>query len=130
MILDTAFVVDVLRGDHAALALRSELEAGSEPVRVPTVVLYELWEGVVAARNPPREQEVLEETLLGYATMPLKPEHAQRAGAVRAALRRRGVILGDVDLLIAGTALAEDEIVLTRNARDFERVPDLRVRTY
>lgn len=130
MILDTAFLVDLLRGDHAALSLRDELERGSEPLRVPSVVLFELWEGIESARNPPRERELVEETLLGYATLPLRPDHAQRAGALCAALRRRGIRIGDADLLIAGTALVEEEVVLTRNARDFERIPELRVRTY
>ena len=130
MILDTTFLVDLLRGDRVALAMREELEGGSDPLRVPSVVLFELWEGIERARNPPREREVVEETLTAYATLPFTPEHAQRAGTVSASLLRRGIRVGDIDLLIAGTALVEEDVVLTRNARDFERIPDLRVRTY
>lgn len=130
MILDTTFIVDILRDDRVAHSMRAELEGGSEPLRVPAPVLFELWEGIERARNPPRERDIVEETLAAYATLPLSQEHAKRAGAVSAGLLRRGIRIGEIDLLIAGTALVEDDVVLTRNARDFERVPELRVRTY
>lgn len=130
MILDTTFVVDLLRGDRAALALREELEAASAPLHVPAPVLFELWEGIERARHPPREREAVEDILGDYATMPLTAEHARRAGIVSAGLLRRGIRIGEIDVLLAGIALVEDDEVLTRNARDFERIPDLRVRTY
>lgn len=119
-----------MRGSAPALLLRDEIDEGSEGVRVPSVVLYELWEGIGRSRNPVREQELVEEALRSYRLLELRAEHAQRAGRIAADLARRGIALGDVDLLLAGTALVEDDTVLTRNARDFERIPELRVRTY
>lgn len=130
MILDTSFVVDALRGSPPALNLRSELEGGSDALRIPAPVLYELWEGIERSRSPPAELELIEETLGAYPIVEFSARHAKRAGALSGSLGRRGVNIGDVDLMIAGIALEEGETVLTRNARDFERVPDLRVRTY
>lgn len=40
-------------------------------------------------------------------------------------LRRRHVRIGTMDLRIAATALTHDLILLTRNAKDFSRVPGL-----
>lgn len=44
---------------------------------------------------------------------------------VRGWLRKRGNIVKDNDLLIASTALYFDMAVVTRNAKDFARVPGL-----
>lgn len=42
-------------------------------------------------------------------------------------LRKQGVRIGTMDLRIAAIALSHDFTLLTRNAVDFEKVPDLRV---
>lgn len=44
-------------------------------------------------------------------------------------LRRAGTPIGERDLMIAATALANGHDVLTANVREFERVPGLRVVT-
>ena len=44
-------------------------------------------------------------------------------------LRRAGTPVGERDLMIAATALANGHDVLTANVREFERVPELRVVT-
>lgn len=41
-------------------------------------------------------------------------------------LRRAGVRIGPNDLKIASLAITNDALLLTRNARDFSRVPGLR----
>lgn len=130
MLLDTSFLVDALRGYRPAHALRDELESTSEAVRIPAVALYELWKGVARARQPLLEVELVEETVRSYPVLELRPEHVRRAGTLGGELARRGIVLADLDLLLAGTALAEDDTLLTRNANDYERVPDLKVRTY
>lgn len=130
MLLDTSFLIDVMRGYRPALALRDEIDGSSEAVRIPTLAVYELWKGVARARQPPREQEAVEEAIRAFPVLDMRIEHARRAGQVAGDLARRGIVLPDADLLLAGTALEEGDEILTRNARDFERVPDLRVRTY
>lgn len=129
-VLDTTFLVDVLRGDRAALDLMETLEEGSDRVIIPSVVVFELWEGVERSRAPLREEDALEEAMSSHSLAPLDVAHAKSAGRLSGALHRRGARIGDADALIAGTALAEDAVVVTRNARDFERIPELRVRTY
>lgn len=49
---------------------------------------------------------------------------------VRTALERQGLPFGNMDLMIAAHALAEDSVIITNNAREFERVPGLAVETW
>ncbi len=50
-----------------------------------------------------------------------------RAIAERAGRLRRGSRIRTLDALIAATALEHDLTLVTRNRRDFERIPDLRL---
>jgi tRNA(fMet)-specific endonuclease VapC len=52
---------------------------------------------------------------------------AQAAAMVRAELERRGRPIGPLDNLIAGTALAHRATLVTRNTREFSRLPNLAV---
>ncbi len=47
-----------------------------------------------------------------------------------AELRRRGQVIATMDLLIATAALGHEAPLVTRNARDFDRVPGLLVIGY
>jgi predicted nucleic acid-binding protein len=45
----------------------------------------------------------------------------------RAGLRARGILIPDLDLLIAATALEHDLTLLTRNRRHFDRITGLKL---
>jgi len=47
--------------------------------------------------------------------------------AMLSSLRKSSVRIGTMDLRIAAIALAHDATVITRNIRDFSKVPGLRV---
>jgi len=54
-------------------------------------------------------------------------DDARQAGLIRAELSARGVPIEPYDVLIAGQAVARDLILVTRNTREFSRVPGLRI---
>jgi tRNA(fMet)-specific endonuclease VapC len=64
-------------------------------------------------------------TLSIYCGMTVLPFN-QRAAAEIDDLKRKRIRIGTQDLKIAAIALANDATVITRNAQDFSRVPNLR----
>lgn len=130
MILDTSFLVDLLRGDPKALHRAQELESEGEHLTIPTPVIFELWEGIERSDRPEKERRRVSEVLDGYPLLAFEMAHAARAGEVSGALVRRGDMIDPVDAQIAGASLVEGRPVLTRNARHFERVAGLSVETY
>ncbi len=58
--------------------------------------------------------------------LPFTPAVAERFGAIKADLARRGEMVADHDLWIAAHALVHGATVVTNNDRDVERVPGLR----
>lgn len=68
----------------------------------------------------------LQATLDFYCRMPILPLN-QRAGEILNHLQQLRLRVGTKDLLIAAITLAHGAILLTRNSRDFQRVPGLMI---
>ena len=81
----------------------------------------------LAQSKSARFQAAVESWLAGFEIR-VWPAHAGHHYAqVRAELERKGQAIGNMDLLIAAHALAEDAVLVTNNAREFLRVPGLAV---
>jgi predicted nucleic acid-binding protein len=69
---------------------------------------------------------VLERFLAGIELVPLSRTIVERFGVIRGSLsRQHRQQVGDLDLLIAATALTHDLTLVTRNLRDFRLVANL-----
>lgn len=130
--LDTSFLVDLLRempeGSGRAHDLLERL--ADEPLGIAVHVACELYAGAELARQPDEERAKVD-ALVGALHVVVPGEgFARRYGALLALLRRRGESIATMDLLIATAALEQDAALVTRNGRDFGRVPGLMVMTY
>jgi tRNA(fMet)-specific endonuclease VapC len=59
--------------------------------------------------------------------IPFDREAAREAARVRVELERRGIVIGPLDLLIAGTVLSRGATLATNNTREFSRIKGLRL---
>ena len=122
-LLDTTFVIDILRGDPAAVTRFERVFAdGDEPV-LNEIVACEAWTGAPTTGDP-----ALDALMAAFEFVQPGPESAKRAGVWRQEARSRGQVLSLADALIAAAA-EPDATLLTRNVRDFALTP-VRVETY
>lgn len=123
-LLDTNAVIAVLNdaGSRAARRLRRERPAD---VAVSAVALHELFYGAFRSARAERNLALVE--ALRFEVLEFGKEDAREAGEVRASLAARGTPIGPFDTLIAGQARARGLVLVTRNTREFERVPGLRI---
>lgn len=59
--------------------------------------------------------------------LPLTVVIADKTAELYAQLRKQGTPVDDIDLLIAGTALTHQRVIITNNTKHFERIPTLQV---
>ena len=124
LLLDSAFVIDVLAGLPEATAKhRSIFEAGDEPY-VNEVVVCEVRAGM-HHRDEPNLAGILEPVEF------IQPgsDTAMLAGTWRQEAHRRGRHLSLPDALIAAGAHDVGAAVLTRNVKDFA-LTSVKVETY
>lgn len=81
-----------------------------------------------------RKSQAVEKTLLlltqfftQFESLSFDDRAAEYYGVNRAILAKAGTPIGDADLLISSIAIANDLTVITRNEREFLRVPSLKV---
>ena len=123
--LDTNVVSNLVRQPEGATARRAaSLAPGS--IALSIVVAAELRYGA-ERRGSARLAKQLELVLSALETLPLAPPADSHYGAIRSELERLGRTIGHNDLLIAAHARAFDTTLVTRNVREFRRVPGLAV---
>ncbi|MGA9626664.1 MAG: type II toxin-antitoxin system VapC family toxin [Bryobacteraceae bacterium] len=121
-VADTDVLIDFLAGaEPAAEWVATELERGS--LLTTVITRFELLSG---ARNS-RQENSIRQLLAAVPALELGDEAADKAAEVRRSLDRSGAPIGMADSLIAGIVLVHGGVLLTRNRRHFERVPELRL---
>ena len=130
--LDTSFLIDLLREEkrRARGPAHQKLEQLSfTPVRLSLFVVCELEAGVsLSASKKERGQIQLlcQHCEVVYPDDRLAPIY----GNVLAHLQRQGTPIGVMDLLIGSQALAWDEPLISRNLKDFQKIPNLQLESY
>ncbi len=129
VLIDTSWLIDVERRLVQDPRLAAELP--DEPF-VSSITIAELRMGVeLSDAAHRRNREAFVEVLVREATIvAFGHDEADAYGRTAADLRRAGQRIGERDLMIAATALANGHEVLTLNRSEFERVPGLMLREY
>ncbi len=131
--LDTSFLVDLLRE-----AARGEEGRAShfltrfrdEELGMSVFVAYELAAGAAMSRKPTEERRRVEQLCTGIRIDYPDDRFPAAYGSLLSSLERSKGRISTMDSLIAVSALLASAPLITRNAKDFERVPDLDVVTY
>jgi tRNA(fMet)-specific endonuclease VapC len=123
-LLDTNAVIHAVRGRPASVRQRLNAE-GPGRVRVSAVTVAELWYGAEKSEDPARRRILFETFLAPFEILPFDGTAGKLHGVLRHRLRHGPI--GERDLLIAAIAGSGGLTLVTANAREFRRVPDLAV---
>jgi predicted nucleic acid-binding protein len=130
MIQDTSFIVDILGDEGDALAKLELIERENRPEKLSAITSLELHEGIRSSEKPENETEAVRSVLDSKHVIAADHAIMKAAGDLSGELIEEGQRIDREDCIIAATARSENEPVLTRNASNFQRIPDLEVETY
>lgn len=121
IIVDTDVLIDFLNG-RVPTSIDDQLARGA--LSTTAITAYELRRG---ARTEKALRSV--ELLLAQLAeiVPFDDTAAGEAAAVYRDLAKTGQVIGRADLYIAGICLASDARLITRNVREYGRVPGLQL---
>lgn len=123
--LDTNALSELVRNPHGTLA--QKLNAlDPDAVCTSIVAACELRFGAQRKGSAPLTQRV-EQLLQALTVLPLDTPADEHYADIRATLERSGTPIGSHDLFIAAHARSRGMTLLTRNLREFQRVPGLAV---
>ena len=124
-LIDTHWIASYLNGRTEAVDLFASIE--QEDLAISQVTYGEIYEGIYFGRDPQKYERAFRDVLRAIDVLPLTQTIWRRFARLRGELRHSGQLIADLDLLIAATALQHECLLLTRNLRHFERIPQLQL---
>ena len=118
--LDTNTIIYYLKDDPDAVAVLTDIFSQDTPLYISAVTEIELFGFPMLSDQ---EAEQIEALLRTVAVIPVDSRIARTAGLIRRTYR-----VNIADSVIAATALFTGTTLLTRNIRDFRKIPNLSVR--
>lgn len=127
-LLDTDTLIYVFKRAGNCLA-RLNLQNDSD-IAISTINLFELEYGMGKSDNRSKMDSYVATLCRRYAVLDFDRAASLQAGVTRTLLDNRGTPIGPYDIQMAGIALSKNLTIVTRNTREFERVPGLRVENW
>lgn len=115
--LDTNAIIYYLKDDQDAVIVLSSIFTQNIPLYISAITEIELF---IFPKLSVQEEEQIDEVLRTVAIIPVDSRIARTAGLIR-----RTYQINIADSTIAATALFTGTTILTRNTRDFRKIPNL-----
>lgn len=128
-LLDTNIAIALLKGQDGGL-IKKIHSYKPQDFYLCSVVKAELFFGARNSQKINHNLTLLDQFFAQFESLPFDDSAAEHYGTLRALLSRLGTPIGAHDLEIASIAQSHDLTVLTRNRKEFIRVPNLRVETW
>lgn len=104
------------------------LEIGD--VGISAITYSELHFGVANSTAPEQNGQALAEFVAPLEIVEYSADIAEVYGLLRSGLKKKGKIIGPLDLLIAAHALRLDATLVSNNTREFSRIPGLKLENW
>lgn len=130
MILDTTFIIDVMRNDSKALEKLNYLIKKGETQLITSLTVFELFSGASRSKRITEEKNKIVDILKGQLIINFDSDAAQKAGEIDGTLIKEGKMIDIIDSMIGGIAIIRKEKMLTKNIKDFSKIRGIEIETY
>jgi tRNA(fMet)-specific endonuclease VapC len=129
--LDTTFFADLFRKNPAAENKLIELVDKNQSLSTTVITIAELYYGAYKSKNETEEKTKIKQILNNFTILEMNEHGAEKFGEILSTLERTGQIIPDRDILIAAISISKKETtIVTRNLKDFEKIPGITVIKY
>jgi tRNA(fMet)-specific endonuclease VapC len=124
-VLDTNTLIYYFKGQGQIAANLAQIP--NQEIIIPTIVLFELQVGIAKSNSPAKRTQQLQQLLNQVNLVSFDRDAAFAAAKIRADLEQKGTPIGQMDVLIAGIAVALQATLVTHNVNEFSRVSGLTI---
>lgn len=124
--LDTNICIYIIKNKPKSVREKfSTFEVGD--LCISSITVSELMYGAYKSQHTKRNLQAIEAFLLPFEIVDYDYEASKYYGMIRANLEAKGKIIGSLDMLIAGHAMALGTTLVTNNMKEFKRVEGLKL---
>lgn len=127
ILLDSNILIQCFQGKQPVVH-RYEMTPRRE-LRIPSIVAYEVEYGAFKTGSL-RRRSLTKDFLEAVPQIPFDDAAASETARIRIELERRGLVIGPLDLMIAGSAMSRNAILVTSNTAEFSRIKGLRLQDW
>ena len=129
VLLDTNICIYIIKRKPLEVLQKFEAyEVGD--IGISSITVAELKFGVQKSQSVEKNQQALMQFLLPLTIAKFDTAAANVYGEIRATLEKQGTPIGSLDTLIAAHALSLDLTLITNNIKEFDRVPNLKLKNW
>ena len=126
VLLDTDTLSAYMRREAAVVTQVEDYLLTHDEISFSVMTRYEVLRGL-KAKGATTKLQAFQELCASSDILPLTDDIIDMAADVYADLYNRGELIGEADMLIAGTALVHNLVVVTNNQRHFNRIVGLQL---
>ena len=126
IMLDTNICIYILR--DRPVELLAKLNSAGD-ISISSIVYAELLFGIELSPKNKRKSrsDQLNRFLQHLTVVPWDENAALHYSQIRARLKKEGILIGNMDMLIGSHARSLGVDLITNNVKEFERIPDLKI---
>ena len=125
-LIDTDILSLFFRNDLTVIERFREYLQEHGRMNISILTFYEILSGL-KHRDALKQLDMFFKFVKNNTILPLTEKSVAISSDIYAALRKTGNQLDDIDILIAGVAIAHDLVLVTHNVHHFSRIEDLEV---
>jgi tRNA(fMet)-specific endonuclease VapC len=125
-LLDTNICIYAIKQKHEKLLILLNEKSG-EGLFISSLTVAELEFGVQNSQQVDRNRIALLKFLSYFNILNFEGSDAIEYGRIKTELRKRGQIIGQIDLLLAAQAVNREMTLVTNNMKEFQRVRGLNI---
>lgn len=125
VVLDTDFIIGYLRDASKIIEILSNYEENKTELKTTIINVGEIYKGAYLSAKIKENIKKIELFLKKVEILDLDVAIMKIYAKISADLRKKGEIIGDYDELIASITIHHKDILITRNIRHYERIPQL-----
>ena len=101
------------------------LDTETDELAVTRMNATELLFGAYNSAQPGRNLQIVRELLRDFTIIEFDAEASEHFARQKACLKKAGILIADMDLMIASICLAGKHVLVSNNVRHFERITEL-----
>ncbi len=127
--LDTDICSYIIKERPASVAAHFR-KLKMDQVCISVVTYAELIYGVEHSSSKKINRQIVDEFIKHLNVIEWNKAAAEHYGNIRANLKKRGVIIGAMDMMIAAHARSKKAVLVTNNESHFKRIKDLKIENW
>ena len=125
--VDSDYLIDYLRRQAYTKPLIEKIQSRQAEALISVVTVFELYVGALLSNNPSKRFEDVETLLSWFKIVDINKEIMLIAAKINVDLRKKGLMIGIQDVLIAASSISANTSLITNNTKHFQKIEGLKL---